>query len=448
MPTVIEELAKYSLDANLADVPRHTQEFTKELLLKLVTNMVVGSSEPTGNIIARYLRERRGAELAGVVGVGFRTSAAAAALANGTFARACELNDDQFPADASVVYVWPALFAVAEQRRLSGRELLQAVIASWEVETGLCSGHDAALLAGFGIGFGPMAIAAGLARPLGLSLEQTVNAMSIGASQYFGLMKQAGTDAPNLEAGLACRAGVEVVELAEAGATGRPDILEGPRGLFSLIPGYDASQVTAHLGTAPHDVHRMWIKKYPCCFILHREIDAMKMLLQEHRFLPENVKRVTVEVNKIDALVCDRPLERPGDAQFSFHHTLAAALLDGDVDVSTFSDAKVQAPAYTAMRRRVEVKVRPDWPDGFFAATSITTVETHDGRRFTKDLRQPVGGTERPLTRAEMSALYHRYTKGTLADVPRRRIEEIILTLEEQPDVLELMRLLTFVTAP
>ncbi len=444
MSTVIEKLVTYCYEAEYSDFPTETIEHTKDLLLKLVTNTVVGSVEPIGTRITNYIRERRAPEEAGIVGGGFRTSTELAAWAHGVFSRACELNDDQFPADSSTVYVWPAFLSAAERFNLSGKDLLWLSIVGWEVATGLCSGHDEALLAGFGIGFGPMSIAMTLARPLGLTFEEAVSAASIGASQFFGLMKQAGSDAPNLEAGYACRSGVEAVLLAKAGATGRSDILEGARGLFTLIPGYDDSEVTTHLGVRPYDVHRVWIKKYPSCFVLHREIDALKQLVEEHDITYAGVNRIDVEVNKIDALVCDRTIESLGDSRFSFHHALAAVLLDGDVDVATFQPDKVGAPTFADARSKVNVVVHPEWPDGFFNATSIVTVEMHDGRRFVKEMLEPPGSAAQPLTRAEMIDLHRKYTSALLPRERSESVEAIVTTLEEQPDLHRLMDLLTF----
>ena len=109
---------------------------------------------------------------------------AMASFTHGVFAHAGELEDDQFPANSSSVYVWPPFLSAAEKYHLSGKELIWLAIVSWEVSTGLCTGHDAANLAGFSMGFAPIAIAAALGKPLKLSFEETVNATSIAASKY------------------------------------------------------------------------------------------------------------------------------------------------------------------------------------------------------------------------------------------------------------------------
>ena len=72
------------------------------------------------------------------------------------------------------------------------------------------------------------------------------------------------------------------------------------------------------------------------------------------------------------------------------------------------------------------------------------TVVTNDGQRITQYLKTALGGPDHPLTIVEIADVSRPYLDAFLPETVSRRVEAILLNLEEQPDVRELMNLLTF----
>ena len=242
------EIAEFVCDTRFDDLPKDVVDYAKVLALSHVGMTIAGSTMDFGNKVIQYVRSKGGTAEAGVFGAGFRTSADNAALVNGNSAHATELEDDSFPETMYSCGHWPAVFAMGQKLKRTGREVLEAMIVGYEVSARLGLAFLPALQTGKGP-YGALAAfanAASSAKMLRLSVEQTVTALSLAASQAAGLRRQTGTGAHLIEAGFAGRNGVCAAELAALGYTGTATILEGKDGfgdVWSNCPEFDL-----HLG--------------------------------------------------------------------------------------------------------------------------------------------------------------------------------------------------------
>ena len=117
---IAKKFAKFVTHTEYRDIDPSVIDHVKKLTLKQVMGMVVGSAAPTSKKIIRYVMENSGKPESGVYGCSFRADVANAALANGFFGHASEMEDDQFPGGGiSDVTTWPALLTAAEKWKLS-----------------------------------------------------------------------------------------------------------------------------------------------------------------------------------------------------------------------------------------------------------------------------------------------------------------------------------------
>lgn len=445
----MRQLAEFVVNSSYQDLPADTVRFTKEVFLKFLADTVAGSLEPIGRKIIGYVKEQRSNPETGVFCGSFFTCAESASLANGTLAHAAELEDDQFPGTIGTVWVWPSILPIAHKFGLNGKDVIAAAVLGWEVTARLAiAGEPATVQTGIcpASWYGVIGATAGMAKLIKLDIGETINAMSIAASHSHGLLAQTGTDAHLLEAGITSRAAVLSALLAKEGATGQPDILERrPGGLFGVIGEnkYEKKRVTEGLGKSQFNVHQIQIKKYPCCFSTHRVIDAFIMTLKENEIESKDIEKVEVGVNKVDADVCDRAVKTAADSRFSFHHVLAGIMVEGKVDLSTFTEDKISDREFVEAREKVNISINPDPPQASAGVCHVTVV-TKDKKKFEKELSQAIGGTLYPLTAEQMLALYRQYTNDVLPEKIQERIAQIVLNLEKQPDVSELVELVTF----
>src|SRR4051812_37094841 len=193
---------------------------------------------------------------ASVIGESVRTSAAAAALANGLLIHGLDYDDTHIAGlvHASAVTV-PAALAVGEQRRRSGSEVLQAILTGYE----LIGRLGAAAPHGFHArGFhatsvcGALSAALVAARLDGASEAVAVQALGIAGSFSSGSMEFLSTGAATkqLHPGWASLAGIVAAHFAANGATGPTSIFEGQHGLYALFTDRtpDLASLTADLG--------------------------------------------------------------------------------------------------------------------------------------------------------------------------------------------------------
>ena len=91
------KFAKFVTHTEFKDVDQSVIDYVKMLTLKQVMGVLVGSTAPTSKKVIRYVMENPGRPECGVYGCGFPAYLAQAALINGFFGHASEMEDDQFP---------------------------------------------------------------------------------------------------------------------------------------------------------------------------------------------------------------------------------------------------------------------------------------------------------------------------------------------------------------
>jgi 2-methylcitrate dehydratase PrpD len=433
------------------ELPKETTDYTKALLLKTVAGMVVGSREPVSKILHTYYAAQGGAPDAGVVNAGFRTTVENAAFMNATFAHASELEDNELPSITSAYWMFPALFPMAEKQVSTGKEVIEAAVIAWEVASRYCRAAPGYLLMMFHMcppsWFGPLGVAAAGSKLLKSSVDETEHAITIAGSYASGL-GQAGCDVHFLESGHTAKMGLQSAFLARLGATGEIGILEQPNGLWSPVSAQKQVKleiIDAGLGEPPYLINQACIKKYSACTYAHTSIDALGLIMKEHSLSADDIEHVETAVGPLAHMaVGSHP--HPADlqeARFSLEYLLAEVLLNGKIDVSTFSASeKLQDARHKEAAAKVSSRANKERPFQYPGAE--VTVTKKDGQKLTKSLDGWIGSPEYPLNVEEIRAVCRPYLEVMLDKRSCDRVEELVLGLDEQPDVLELMDILTF----
>ncbi|MEE4199737.1 MmgE/PrpD family protein [Erythrobacter sp.] len=345
-----------------------------------------------------------------------------AALFNGTAAHALDFDDNFDPAKAhaSAVLV-PALLALGDTRDASLGDLFDAYIVGLQIMGVIGQGvnpfhrsrgwHATATL-------GAVGAAAASARLLGLDTTRSAHAISLSTSLAGGFMSQFGSDAKPLHAGLAARGGVEAALLAEAGITAGTATLDGPTGLRTLMVGQDVEDLaTAMEGSAEHgqtmrlrteDIgtplhiteHGLKVKRFPNCGSLHRALDGLLALMEEHQLETRDIERVLVRAPAahLRNLMHEDP-QTPAEAKFSLEYSLAAALHDGNVGLADYEPKALQRPEVRALMDRI-TKEYVDALESEFATEIHLTLT--DGPVLQTAIAMPVGSKAHPMDDAQL----------------------------------------------
>ncbi len=394
-----------------------------------------------------------GAGGASVVGTARRVAAPMAALANGALAHGHDFDDTHAPSitHASAV-VLPAVLALAEEEGLDGGSAIAAAVAGYEViaRLGMAAPgrfHARGWHATPACGTFAAAVAAG--RCLGLGRVALTSALGIAASCASGLLEflEDGSSVKRLHPGWAAHSGVLAAAFAKGGFTGPASGIEGRFGFFRAALG-EAPDLTAALATlgTRWETLEVAVKPYPCCHYNHAYLDAALRLRAEHALTPDAIAEVecVVPAGEIP-IVCEpaavkRAPRTDYDAKFSLPFTVAAALLEGRVGVSTFDAERRGDPALLALAARVRYTVDPDspFPRSFPGRVRVRLV---DGRMVEAHEPENRGGPGQPLTESEVVEKFRDNAGRTLPGFQLREIEKAALDLENLDDVGALMTL-------
>ncbi len=216
---------------------------------------------------------------------GAQVSAGAAAFANAMLFHA-RIQEDAHPAGHVGVVVLPAALAQAQSVRASGRDLLAAIAAGYEIALRIGRDHAADLSErGFRTTsvYGPIGAATACARLQRADPQTTANTLALAANTACGLREfvAAGTDEYAFQAGIAAQNAITSAALGGAGAAAAVSVLDGAAGFFRAY-GADGRAYGARLAEglgAEWEFAQVTFKPYPVCQF-HRSLVAGVLALR------------------------------------------------------------------------------------------------------------------------------------------------------------------------
>jgi 2-methylcitrate dehydratase PrpD len=433
-------LAQFIADTDFADLPPPVVDAAKIAILDGAANVAAGSVQELADIIGRYVRDAGGSPQSSVVGWGYKTNPPAAAFANGVFGHCLDYEIQGFPPTHGTSSCLPAALALAEQRHVAGTRVITAYVLGWEIQGRLRQASAPATRAGYhppGL-VGPMGGAAASAKTLGLDAEQTLMALGIAASRTGGLTANTGTMVKSTHPGNAARMGAEAAILAGMGYTASDNVLESPVGYAAALFGgnFNWDAATGGLGASWRLTDPGFdIKRFPAQVYMQNVIEAALNLREENNLEAEAIEQVTIRRRGRGH---SGPVPRSGlDGKFSVEYCAAAALLDGQVGIDTFTDERRFAPDMEDMLGRIRVE-----PEGPESGATLATALLKDGSTVSAECVAFRGSAANPMSREERRGKVHDCFHRALSEADTRRTLDLLENLEKVADVAELMAVL------
>ena len=251
-----------------------------------------------------------------------------------------------------------------------------------------------------------------------------------------------------LHAGLAPEAGLRAAELTAAGLTASTTILEAPRGFLDVYAGGgspDAEAIIESLGR-PYALAEpgMNMKPYPCCLSTHPAVDALYDLAEEAGLAAAEVARIEVSLIEISMQVLRYHAPKTGlEGKFSIEYCLARMLLDRDLRLETFTDEAVQDPLLQDWMKKIHVTADDmGWRPGDRRPSEVR-VYLRDGRVLKKRTDVSRGCALWPLEHEKIRSKFRDCAKAALAEEEYEEVLACLESLEAQPEIDSLMRLLS-----
>jgi 2-methylcitrate dehydratase PrpD len=201
-------LAEQVRTLSYTDLPDDVRMLARQCVLDYVACTLAGAKDELTGILLAEAQEQGGGPIATVIGHSTRLPVLSAALVNGAASHALDFDDVNIAMTGhpSVVLL-SALLPLAEERGSSGRDVLTAFVAGYELQCRLglllAPGHYNVL--GFHATgtLGSFGAAAACAHLLGLDTEKFATAFGIAGTQAAGLKSMFGTMCKPLHAGKA-----------------------------------------------------------------------------------------------------------------------------------------------------------------------------------------------------------------------------------------------------
>ena len=432
-------LVELAASLRFEDIPASGVTLVRHAFLDTVGCMLAGASSEDAVPVVAWVESLGGAEESIVVGSSRRAPASLAAFANGTSAHALDLDDFSPTMMHPSVCLVPPVLALGEREHASGRELITAYAAGFEVMARLCRalnpGHYArGWHSTSTAGVVGAAVASG--KLLGLDADGIATAMGIAASWSGGLRDNFGTAVKPLHAGSAGLHGVAAAELAARGLTASREILDGERGFLAVMANGDIEESAITAEALELATSGIAFKRYACCGAIHTALDGLLALRAEHELRPDTVAAVTCAVNRwAPEILIHHTADTPAQGRFCVEYSLAVALADGEAGIAQYTDERVADPALRELAGRVDVMVDDALAVDRTAFPATVTVETTDGRRLSVTVDQARGTPELPLGTDELVAKFRSSAEGALPTDRLDRTVALLLGLDELHDV-------------
>lgn len=415
------ELAAFAAKLRFDAIPASVVHKTEDLLVDWFGSVVAGHGARAVDSITRFALamgpqaapgcDTPPAGASEVIIRRARSSPYLAAMANASASHVAEQDDVH---NGSVFHpatvVFPAALAVAQALGASGRQLLTASVAGYEVgiRVGEFLGRSHYKVFHTTGTAGTLAAAAAVGNLLGLNAAQMQHAFGSAGTQAAGLWEflRTAADSKQLHTAHAAGAGLMAAYLAQDGFTGAAQILEGPQGMAAgMSSDADPAKLTDRLGQRWATAETSF-KYHACCRHTHPAADALLQVMQVHGLKPDDLARVVTHVHQgaIDVL---GPVVNPStvhQSKFSMGTVLALVARFGQAGLAEFAQ-HFQDPATLVLRERVSMELDAEvdraYPQRWIGKV---TVQTQDGRTLSGRVDEPKGDPGNTLSRDEITA--------------------------------------------
>ncbi len=424
-----QELAKFARETTYDKLPETVIEQAKLCLLDLVGAACAGATALPGHVVTEIIEEAAGSPQAVLIGRKGKVPALNAALGNGLYAHALELDDLH---RSSILRpgspIIPAALAAAEKTGASGKDLITAIVVGYEVgiriaeamtpahynfwhTTGTCGTFAAAIAAG---------------KVMNLNEEQLIHALGHAGTQAAGLMElhysPEGMMSKPLHASKAAQNGLFSAMLAGGGYTSTKTILSGEKGFLRVFaPKAKLEKIVEALGV-DFRIMQISYRIYASTRHTHAGID-LALRLRAKGIKPEDIELLRIQTYSVARDLVGEPFpESIYEAKFSLPFCVSTALVYGHVGVEDFTEQRIKDPVLEELMSHCTVEIDPlldaHYPQKWGAKLNVIL------RNGTVDHEQtdfPKGDPENKLSLEQLHTKFRRLSALLL---PPSKIED------------------------
>ena len=420
-----------------ADLSEDTIQCAKQAILDWFACTLAGATEPLTDILCEELS---GSGAQHIVGRSEKAGLIDSALINGSASHALDFDDVSGPMGGHpTVAIFPAVLALGDKSGASGKDIINAFVAGYEAS---CRVGLLAMPSHYVHGFhatgtvGAFGAAAGAAKLMGLTADQTAMAFGIAGAQAAGLKSMFGTMTKPFHAGKSAANGLMAARLAARGFTANDEVLETDQGFLATQSQETGKELSA-LVPGQH-IRKNLYKYHAACYLTHSGIEVTKKLAAQHHIQPDSVDQIQLHVPEGHLNVCNIQSPNTGlETKFSLRHTQAFALHGYDTAVlETYSDQNANDPMLQATREKVSVIA--DMEPGTRTRVDIAT---SSGDTFSDDIDVGIPAKDLDHQQSKLEEKFMSLASSRLGTAKAQRLKDHLGALEQEDTLTNILEL-------
>ena len=441
----LERLARFVGETPYQAIPAEVLARTREILVDSVAVYATGMRAPELTTLADRQIAAGLPGRAWVIGHGRTSNPQDAAMLNGIAGAWLDFDEGNTLANGHPgVQVIPAALAVAQERGLSGRELLATIALSYEAVARIGRATKVKLIVNPHGTFGVMGAALAVARLSGVPAGELRNLASLAASSCMATNRhtmQDGATIRNWYAGHSAFMGQMAVRLAQAGFSGPRD---GVNTTFSLVLGDGFAPEVAVQDLGEHwMLPEGYLKLYPTARYAHSAIDALFDALGRSpggNVDPETIERIDVRAYKLAAFLANKAPKDWFGTRFSVPFAIATLIVGGRDALAAFANEAVADPRVQALTAKVDLSEDASFTAAYPAMQTVeVAIRLKDGRVFRGRSDITSGEPTRPHAPAALADKYLALATPLWGAERAVQLRDALLNIDTCPDVSRLV---------
>lgn len=439
MDYLSSKFAEFAQGLQFEDLGHEVVLQAKKAILDLIGVALAGYPMEFPTMVVDYIAGLGGKPEATIIRKRKKYPAMNAALANGVCAHALDMDDGyRYGGVHPASPILPAAIAAAESEGSSGKDLITATVAGFEV---LLRTSRAINPSHLSRGFhttgtvGPFGAAVAVGKLLGLRQDEMVSAIGIAGLQGAGLLEilHDGAMVKPIHPGKAAMAGLLAAIFARNGARGPTSIFEGQKGfLGAMADKIDQEALLRGLGEEFH-ILGTYFKLHAACRHTHPIVDAALEICRKNSLGPMDIKGIDIETYPVAIQFCGHTVhpDTVSAAKFSIPFSVAMAISLGDIFMDKFTGENIRDDGIRELAAKVKVHPGEEWardyPDKRGASV---TIQTFSGQSHSLSVPLAKGEPENPATLEDLIEKFRINSTQVLSQRESRKLEETIMNLE------------------
>ena len=440
MDNYLDQITAFICESKYEKIPANIIFRAKEVVADTIAVIAAGAQEQEVKQLTSKLARAGRSGVSTLFGLGIRTDPLTACIINGTAGTFLELDEgNQFGRGHAGIQLIPALFAVAEERNHSGKDLLTALVVGYEIAIRIGIACKLRMSMHPHGSWGTVGAAVAVGKLLGCTEAEMKELISVSASMTTATNRKTmleGGTVRNVYSGLSSHNGLLAHYMVQSGFTGESD---GLKTVFGSVVSdtFSTDAMIAELGQR-YEIGRNYFKQYACCRYNHSALDAINEIMAKipkQRLTSDDIAEINVATYSLAAQLCSREPRNTLAAKFSIPFAVATRIICGHAGVSSFTPRAVNDEDIKALAQKVSVTEDPNltamMPDRRPSRVHLTL---YNGETYQAEAFINKGDAEDPYSTEEIREKYFELLDPVLGHAKAEKLYHRAMALEECAD--------------